>query len=560
MFAVEEQHIEPHSKHTKEPPDKIVSNPLGPTFCITNHASKDITEVSMSPDFVFTNTFNDQLYIEDGKCLKCECDDIGSETLSCYICELKVHYCCYPSQGGSQSDKILASTSFGNAEKFANHKWFCSQCVDYTFKDILNTITDKVTRKVSHVVDAAQKNVEDPLQVSIQKQLVEEVRKAVREEVIKEVEVIKTKTTQLENDIQKLIHNADKSVEISTVNNPINFPTNSGTPIMQEFTPVPTCDEARSYSSIASTPPLTRSEIRNSAAKFVPIAPTPSALSGSAHILTLKPKDEKDTISSESWPDKRKLISQKLSSIKVLFIDRYNNGRIGIGFPDQQTKFLGSELVLGMENLEHEIYEPKKMLPKMTIYNVRACDIDENTPPDGNTMEIRTAHKNVLKETILQKNPGIKSLVERGSTLEVVYINKSNYEGYTVAIKVSPEIRLHVINQCSSRIYLFSSRRRTSDRCHYTQCYHCQKIGHLASECPDSGKESVCMFCAGNHRTMNCTVKKTHDKHKCANCMKSKDTEISSRSNTHNANSPDCPFSKQECQRLMKNTQLLPKN
>jgi hypothetical protein len=64
------------------------------------------------------------------------------------------------------------------------------------------------------------------------------------------------------------------------------------------------------------------------------------------------------------------------------------------------------------------------------------------------------------------------------------------------------------------------------DRPKVIQCYKCQEFGHISKICK---KENKCLHCAGNHRSIECTLKKSTSQFKCANC-----------SGNHKANSPTC--------------------
>ena len=167
----------------------------------------------------------------------------------------------------------------------------------------------------------------------------------------------------------------------------------------------------------------------------------------------------------------------------------------------------------------------------------------------------------LIKQSVLNKNDGLKKLVENGFLFNVVYVKKLKYS-YTVAIKVSPEIRQYILNDCTSKLYVFSARCRVSDRCYFRQFYHCQEIGHISIDCPYKSNKPTCMYCAGDHHTAECKIeiKVDSSKHKCSNCRRAKEEEIVKQANSHHAGSHVCPLIEAEETFLNRNTETIPKN
>ena len=89
-----------------------------------------------------------------------------------------------------------------------------------------------------------------------------------------------------------------------------------------------------------------------------------------------------------------------------------------------------------------------------------------------------------------------------------------------------------------------------TDHYHLQQCYKCQKFGHkVGSEhCKLKDDESKCLYCGRNHRSKDCPVKNEPSKHKCTNCLSSKNPEIRKLGHQHNAASKLCPIYKRELQ------------
>ena len=92
-----------------------VSNPLGN---FNFNFNIDLNEFDILPKIT------DKLLIDENVCLTCS-KGCEKQTLTCYICQLTVHYCCYPTES---EGKPLARGNFENLAKFKRHKWFCKDC------------------------------------------------------------------------------------------------------------------------------------------------------------------------------------------------------------------------------------------------------------------------------------------------------------------------------------------------------------------------------------------------------------------------------------------------
>ena len=96
---------------------------------------------------------------------------------------------------------------------------------------------------------------------------------------------------------------------------------------------------------------------------------------------------------------------------------------------------------------------------------------------------------------------------------------------------------------------------RTRDHFQPTQCFACQKYGHKqgSPECSIKSNASICLYCADNHQSKACPVKKDTDKHKCANCQHS--TTLKHKQNcSHTSTSLACPFMIKEINSLVMRT------
>ena len=163
--------------------------------------------------------------------------------------------------------------------------------------------------------------------------------------------------------------------------------------------------------------------------------------------------------------------------------------------------------------------------------------------------------KDKLLEAILSdKNGSIKQLYDLGFTLKVVHTNP---HGRYAVVQVAPEIR-QAITDNGERMFLKLRQHTVKNRFYVTQCYHCQRYGHVAGSvyCPNKDKPATCAFCGCDHDTRHCQAKKNSDlgKMKCVNCEGGGSKEDRRHAKTHPASSSLCPSYVSARARLMGST------
>ena len=92
----------------------------------------------------------------------------------------------------------------------------------------------------------------------------------------------------------------------------------------------------------------------------------------------------------------------------------------------------------------------------------------------------------------MEKNAHVQDLVSNhGRTFQIVYVNSGdNYT--TVGIKVSPDKRHFLIGK--QWIYIGNTRCKVKDRFDIKQCFKCQRIGHISTQCKEANVVwSVCI-------------------------------------------------------------------
>ncbi len=294
---------------------------------------------------------------------------------------------------------------------------------------------------------------------------------------------------------------------------------------------------------------------------MAPSPPTP------LDVVVLSPQT--DNTSEVPWSTVAKRVKNKLKNVDVAFTAGNDNSKtISLGFPDTQSRDKGIAAINEDNFLSSIGYESKnatKMLPKITVHNVRndVFDVLNDTDlKDYDTNQLRELKKKTLKDIILSKNTGIQPLVDTGHTFEVIYLNESKFgsKKLTIGIKVSPAIRKAILEKQRGCIYIEGQSYKISDRFHVKDCYHCQHLGHISTDCPNKLNAPTCMFCSKAHRTSDCRVKQDYSAHCCVKCLNSKVSIEQVNYRTHNSGSPFCPVVERERQRLAAMTDMTSKN
>lgn len=74
------------------------------------------------------------------------------------------------------------------------------------------------------------------------------------------------------------------------------------------------------------------------------------------------------------------------------------------------------------------------------------------------------------------------------------------------------------------------------------RCYHCQRYGHAATNCPNRNEQARCPTCAATHEGNQCPAKRK-DEYKCGSC----------KAEGHTAWDQDCPVYRREMEKLIRN-------
>ena len=275
----------------------------------------------------------------------------------------------------------------------------------------------------------------------------------------------------------------------------------------------------------------------------------------SQHIIVLR----MDKSKSANLNETKQSVSKILKSVPVINMkENIRDKKVVIQLPSVENKQLAKELLLKSPMVKTSniiVDDTKKMLPKITVANIPNyifSDIDPKSNTNNvNSQSDRELMKSILKQAFMDKNEEVRKLVEEeNKTFDIVYV-KTGYTYTTAGIKVSPIIRKLLLDQ--GFVYIADTRSKVTDRLDLKQCFNCQRLGHISTDCHDRGV--TCMYCSASHRTGACPEKLNRDKHRCVNCSHSEEESLKSNCHTHHSGEETCPIIMEALDKVRCNTE-----
>jgi len=224
-----------------------------------------------------------------------------------------------------------------------------------------------------------------------------------------------------------------------------------------------------------------------------------------------------------------------------------------VAFNNEAARDKAKEIIEGSAlETKSETKVSTKIAPKLKL-----LDLDYARYSD------KVTGKEKLRKAILAKNPDIADMVHnKAMVLDIIFI-KEEEAGYgSAVIKVDPRIRSLIVAN-KRKVCLDMSKVYAKDQIHLTQCFSCQSYGHKRGseycQFKDDTAKDICLYCAKEHPSKDCPVKRDQKKHKCYNCHSNPVTR--KHATGHTSTSPDCPIRQREVQSLVSRTAgLNPKN
>lgn len=150
-------------------------------------------------------------------------------------------------------------------------------------------------------------------------------------------------------------------------------------------------------------------------------------------------------------------------------------------------------------------------------------------------------------ELIAEMQKDLPAHLQENIARNAFKIGKRSLQTATWVIEIKPEVRNHLIK--TGKTYVRWLALNVKDYIRVTRCYNCQKFGHVSKHCKSAAQ---CGFCSADHATSNCQLKEEADKHKCANCIRSK-----VQNHKHTSGSSDCTIYKHRLQETINNTEYI---
>ena len=247
--------------------------------------------------------------------------------------------------------------------------------------------------------------------------------------------------------------------------------------------------------------------------------------------------EEDDTEMTENlWTTRvKKDVTKSLKHVPVV---RANVSRKGTAMMEFRTKEDMEEASKTLEanyRVTSKTEAEKKLDPKITVGNI---DLDTDL--------------DTLEAEILSKNEDIKALSDSGEMFQKIFHDQK--ERFAV-FKVSPKIR-EALKKNRDKLCIGLQMHTIKDRFHVVKCFHCQGFGHKFDNCKQKDSDPVCFYCAGPHKSKECTFKKDRkdSKMKCSNCAHSKIRTERDNCKSHKASDTLCPIFVKEKERMMDRT------
>ena len=278
---------------------------------------------------------------------------------------------------------------------------------------------------------------------------------------------------------------------------------------------------------------------------------TPSYANIAKNALIVKSAD------SGSITEKKVRIAKALSDVPIDKTRETTNGVLIMNFRDKTNMEKAKKVIDDADNMGTttkigNTYAPIIMLTYMNLTKEEDDDDDNDAAAadaDDGDADTRDKLKMRIIEGLVRKNECLKDEILNEDDLRVIQVRETrkNKKHKHVTLKCSPHIR-KVIKDNNDQLYFESQVYRVYDSYHVVICHHCQKVGHIASKCPDKndGKPPICGKCASTHETRKCNVIEK----KCVNCTRRGiNTNID-----HGTYDKNCPVYEMEQRRVQNNT------
>ena len=222
--------------------------------------------------------------------------------------------------------------------------------------------------------------------------------------------------------------------------------------------------------------------------------------------------------------DIKEEVSHALNELQIKDSKFTTGGNIVMNFENEKTR---DEAALRLVNVEQvNTSKVKKLMPKIMICNVNK----EETPSK-------------IIETVIERNDYLSTIQDVKNKIQMIYNKPAAGSTVHYILKCDPMVR-ELIHKNQDKVKLQWGSYFVRDRYRALICYHCQRYGHLESNCNAkvNGDHPSCFKCAGDHKSKDCSS----TVHKCINCTRYKKPDVNHMATDHKS----CPILKSETDRI----------
>lgn len=249
-------------------------------------------------------------------------------------------------------------------------------------------------------------------------------------------------------------------------------------------------------------------------------------------VIILKPTDP------ENQPDVQRVNQSLKKALEKIPVNRTHvsdNGTVVVDLPSTQSRELAVKNLTSALSNQFTFHEPERKIHRILVTNVSNDITDESLVP-----------------IIRKKESFVSDCVNNGDLFQVerswiqAHVPERTARKHFV-IKCSVKLRNHLMRANNGYVYVELERYRVQDYVNPLQCFHCCRFeSHVAANCPDKNKPSVCGICMGSHDTKKCNLRR-EGVGKCCNCARNNLSDTA-----HNAFSKQCPSFLSARDRLLK--------
>ena len=441
-------------------------------------------------------------HIKHDHCITCNqyCKNLS---LKCYVCERKVHYTCYETQGS----KPLSEEDFFASTELSNHRWFCNKCAKLSMNDILARATEKIRFCIQNSCEFISE--EPPPICSSESEVGSNSYKEQNSPARNSGNKMKNVSVEL--------HYSDISQDRSTVT-PVPFKVETCDIVVEKVNQCITEKISELKDFIAreaiGPPQKTYADIsKENMGRQIPMEHSKTPLTMPIHpshenIQSSTRVNKQNSLVIRNVQD-RKFIKDA-SSIKKEFNKHFQKYKVLSAFPTRSGALIielptHEDATWVLQNWKSSFFCPDnktkedkyktscEIMANMQSFKVILRDVEYGLSDDRVSQELSREYPQATFQRFVTR---------QGRALKTGIITLKEPDHLT---QILDEGRLHLCSQ-SMMVFRYIPRRKV------IQCYNCKQFDHVKKWCPNNYS---CSHCSRNHVESDC---RNPEDLKCTNC------------------------------------------